>query len=52
MSEGGDIGFRVYYKNKEEGTADVVSFSRIESHLFMEEGELICSSTGKCICFN
>lgn len=49
MTEGGDIGFRVYCKNKEEGTVELVPFDRIESHLVMEEGELICSSAGKCM---
>lgn len=48
MTEGGDIGFRVYYKSAEEGIEDLVPFSRIESHLVTEEGQLICSKTGKC----
>jgi hypothetical protein len=48
MTEGGDIGFRVYYKSAEEGTVDLVAFSRIESHLVTEEGELICTKPGKC----
>lgn len=49
MTEGGDIGFRVYYKSPEEGSEDLVPFSRIESHLVTEEGEIICTRTGKCI---
>jgi hypothetical protein len=48
MTEGGDIGFRVYYKSAEEGIVDLVPLSRIESHLVMEEGEYICENPGKC----
>jgi isopentenyl diphosphate isomerase/L-lactate dehydrogenase-like FMN-dependent dehydrogenase len=48
MTEGGDIGFKIYYKSAEEGTVDLVSLSRIESHLVMEEGELTCTNPGKC----
>lgn len=49
MTEGGDIGFRVYYKSPEEGSEDLVPFSRIESHLVTEEGEIICTRTGKYV---
>nr|CAH0109448.1 unnamed protein product [Daphnia galeata] len=49
MTEGGDIGFRVYYKSAEEGTVDLVAFSRIESHLVTEEGEFICTKPGKYV---
>ena len=48
LTEGGDIGFRVYYKSAEEGTVDLVPLSRIESHLVTEEGEFICANPGKC----
>ena len=48
MTEGGDIGFRVYFKSAEEGPVDLVPLSRIESHLVTEEGELICVNPGKC----
>ena len=48
MTEGGDIGFRVYYKDSEGVIDDLVPLSRIESHLVTEEGELICARTGKC----
>ena len=48
MTEGGDIGFRVYHKSAEEGIVDLVPLSRIESHLVMEEGEFICEDPGKC----
>ncbi|XP_046633840.1 SEC14-like protein 2 isoform X1 [Daphnia pulicaria] len=49
MTEGGDIGFRVYYKSDEEGIVDLVPLSRIESHLVMEEGEFICYNPGKYV---
>jgi hypothetical protein len=48
MTEGGDIGFRVYYKSDEEGIVDLVPLSKIESHLVTEEGEFICYNPGKC----
>ena len=48
MTEGGDIGFRVYYKDSEGVVEDLVSLSRIESHLVIEEGEIVCNRTGKC----
>jgi hypothetical protein len=48
MTEGGDIGFRVYYKSSDKDTDDLVPLSRIESHLIMEEGEFICANPGQC----
>ena len=48
MTGGGDIGFRVYYKDSEGVVEDLVSLSRIESHLVIEEGEIVCNRTGKC----
>lgn len=48
MTEGGDIGFRVYYKDPKEGLVDLIPMYRIESHLNMEEGEILCENTGKC----
>jgi hypothetical protein len=30
MTEGGDIGFRVYYKSSDKDTDDLVPLSRIE----------------------
>lgn len=48
MTEGGDIGFRVYYKDPQEGVVDFIPLDRIESHLVTEEGEIICEKAGKC----
>ena len=48
LSEGGDIGFRVYYKSREEGNLDLISNQRVESHLLMEEGHLTLEHAGKC----
>jgi hypothetical protein len=52
MTEGGDIGFRVYYKSDEEGIVDLVPLSRIESHLVTEEGEFVSEKPGKCKYFS
>ncbi|EFX85396.1 hypothetical protein DAPPUDRAFT_238038 [Daphnia pulex] len=49
MTEGGDIGFKVYYKSAEEGIVDLVPLSRIESHLITEEGQYICEDPGKYV---
>ncbi|KAI9561267.1 hypothetical protein GHT06_012223 [Daphnia sinensis] len=43
MTEGGDIGFRVYYVENEKDKVDVVSSVRLDSHLMMEEGEIVCT---------
>lgn len=50
MTEGGDIEFRIYHVtiSEKEEIIEVVPVSRIESHLVMEEGEIICDYTGKC----
>ena len=52
MSEGGDIGFKVYRlitsNNPKEDVVEVVPLSRIESHLVMEEGEIVCDGIGIC----
>lgn len=49
MTEGGDIGFRITLIDaiNKEGI-EMVPLSRIESHLVMEEGEIICDTVGKC----
>lgn len=51
MTEGGDIGFRIYHiasSSNNEEVVEVVPVSRIESHLVMEEGEIVCDYIGKC----
>ena len=53
MTEGGDIGFRIYHitnSSSKEEIVEMVPVSRIESHLVMEEGELVCECAGKCEC--
>ncbi len=49
MTEEGDIGFRLYYvKNRGGKKFDVVNMERVESHLVMEEGELLCTRPVLC----
>lgn len=48
MTEGGDIGFRIYYKDPNDVTVDLIPLSRVESQLVMEEGEIVCVYVGKC----
>lgn len=38
MTEGGDIGFRVYSKDS-KGHEDLIPPCRVDSHLVMEEGQ-------------
>lgn len=47
MSEGGDIGFCVSFKNSET-VVDLLPRDRVDSHLIMEEGQIICDQIGKC----
>ena len=51
MTEGGDIAYRVYWKNSDGNIFDLVPFDRVDSHLIMEEGHLTCEQAGKCIIF-
>lgn len=46
MTEGGDIAFRVFFKG--EAVVDLVPLERVQSDLFMEEGQLVCEHPGKC----
>lgn len=46
ITEGGDIGFRVYYKNPKEGNIDLVPLERVQSHMLAEEGQLVCENEG------
>ena len=49
LSEGGDIAFQIYFKDRDSNvSSDVVPPSRVESHLFTEEGQITCDSVGKC----
>ena len=42
MTEEGDIGFSVYYVERNGEKVDLMTNERIQSHLMMEEGELLC----------
>ena len=41
MTEGGDIKYRIYNKNSNV-TNDFVPLSQVDSHMVMEEVEIIC----------
>ena len=47
MTDEGDIGFHVYYKEDGE-KVDVVPYERIDSHLSIEEGEIVCHPGHTC----
>lgn len=51
MTEGGDIGFRVYSKDS-KGHEDLFPPCRVDSHLVMEEGQVICNQPGNCKLFD
>jgi hypothetical protein len=48
MTEGGDIRFRVYTKNSKGNTNELIPLCRVDSHLAMEEGQIICDEPCKC----
>ncbi|KAK4004691.1 SEC14-like protein 2 [Daphnia magna] len=48
MTEGGDIGFRVYSKDS-KGHEDLFPPCRVDSHLVMEEGQVICNQPGNYV---
>lgn len=47
MSEGGDIAFHVSRESPDE-VVDLVPHGRIDSHLVIEEGQIVCDCIGKC----
>jgi hypothetical protein len=47
MTEGGDIKFGLSIKHAKI-TNDLVALSHVDSHLIMEEGEIVCEQPGKC----
>jgi len=55
MTEEGDIGFSAYYVERNGEKVDLMSNERIQSHLMMEEGELLCIRPVLCklnrLCF-
>lgn len=42
MTEDGDIGFSAYYLERNGDRVDLFPNERVECHLRMEEGEIIC----------
>ena len=42
MTEESDIGFSIYYLERNGDRTDIVMNERVDSHLMMEEGEIIC----------
>jgi hypothetical protein len=48
MTEDCDIGFSVYCIEKTGQRIDLITNERIQSHLVMEEGDVIC--TRLCTC--
>ena len=49
MSEGGDLSYRIFYKSKDDVVENLVPLDRVESHILMEDGVLVCEQAGKCI---
>lgn len=49
MTVEGDIAFRIYFKHEETGLVeDLIKSERVDSHLMMEEGLIVCELPGKC----
>lgn len=47
MTEDCDIGFSVYYVEDDGERVDLMN-ERIQSHLSMEEGQIVCARTCTC----
>ena len=47
MTVEGDIGFHIYRVQAKEKT-DVVPLCRVDSHVFMEDGEIVCTQAATC----
>ena len=51
MTERLDIGFSVLYKNASDGSEKtLIPFSRVNSHMVPEDGSMLCSEPGICMC--
>ncbi|KZS17885.1 putative SEC14 protein 2 [Daphnia magna] len=48
MTEGGDVGFRIYKKDSKDHD-NLIPSSRVDSHLIMEEGHIKCHQPGNYI---
>jgi hypothetical protein len=48
MTEDCDIVFNVYYVENDEERVDLMN-ERIQSHLVMEEGQIVCTRTCTCM---
>ena len=42
MTEEGDIGFSAYYLERNGDRVDIITNERVQSHLMMEEGDVVC----------
>ncbi|XP_046633859.1 SEC14-like protein 2 [Daphnia pulicaria] len=42
MTEDSDIGFSVYYVERNGDRVDIITNERVQSHLMMEEGDVVC----------
>ncbi len=50
MTENGDIAYHVYRASKDNKTniTVLVPLERVESHVHLEEGQIICDVIGSC----
>ena len=47
FTEEGDIGFGIHYK-KDNKKIDIIPVERIDTHLFKQEGEIVCKELCTC----
>ena len=47
LSEGGDVGFGISRISSNE-IVELVPHGRVDSHLLIEEGQIVCDCIGKC----
>ena len=48
MTDNADIGFRIFYKNKAGEEVAVLCNQRVDSHVTMEEGAILCNNQCSC----
>lgn len=48
MTEDSDIGFSVYYVERNGDRVDIITNERVQSHLMMEEGDVVCTRPVLC----
>lgn len=52
MTEESDLMFKIYYYDQSGGKVDLIPAERVDCHLMMEEGEIVCPRPSTCTYMN